>query len=353
MSFEAAAWAINQQTRSQTAKLVLIALSNCHNRDTGQCNPGNAYLMTVAQCGARAVNYAIAELEEMGLIEAERERGKRTNYRLLLAKSSAFSAPVKRKSSADSALLGAPKSSALNALLDADDSENAVQTDTKSSALNALAHSVRQRTKCGGVAHSVRGSSALCDNPFSIESVKNQEGTYQQHHQQRVGAWDSDPSPPPVDQTPPQTVKPDAPAWLRDDLDATLAKSAAANPGADPEPAFRMHDAWTPGPQLAERCQASGIPPELDPGLLVEFRSYWSAESTALRHSQWEHKLLRQMLYAYRNQQTQSAPTPGGSHATGRYPRAASAADIDFADTSWLDEQTIERCRSAVGQRGV
>ncbi|MGE0320424.1 MAG: DnaT-like ssDNA-binding domain-containing protein [Hyphomicrobiaceae bacterium] len=353
MSFEAAAWAINQQTRSQTAKLVLIALSNCHNRDTGQCNPGNAYLMTVAQCGARAVNYAIAELEEMGLIQAERERGKRTNYRLLLARSSALSAPVKRKSSADSALLWAPKSSALNALLDADDEENAVQTDTKSSALNALAHSVRQRTKCGGVAHSVRGSSALCDNPFSIESVKNQEGTYQQQHQQRVCAGDVESSPQPVEAAHPNTVKPGTPDWLRDDLDASLAKSAAANPGADPDPAFRMADTWTPSPKLAERCQASGIPPELDPGLLVEFRSYWSAESTALRHNQWEHKLLRQMLYAHRNQQTQSAPTPGGSHATGRYPRAASAADIDFADTSWLDEQTIERCRSAVGQRGV
>jgi len=163
-----------------------------------------------------------------------------------------------------------------------------------------------------------------------------------------------DPPPRDHDQGPGQASGPD-PAWLRDDLDTTLAKTMAmaANPGADPEPAYRMHDTWTPSPQLAERCRQSGIPPDLDPGLLVEFRSYWSAESTAMRHSQWEHKLLRQMLYAYRNQQTQSAPTPGGSHATGRYPRAASAADIDFADTSWLDEQTIERCRSAVGQRGV
>lgn len=154
------------------------------------------------------------------------------------------------------------------------------------------------------------------------------------------------------DQDTGRTCGPD-PAWLRDDLDATLAKAAAANPGADPEPAFRMHDAWTPGPQLAERCQASGIPPEPDPGLLVEFRSYWSAEATTQRHGQWEHKLLRQMIYAHRHQQTQSVPPPGGSHATGRYPRAASAADIDFADTSWLDERTIERCHSAADQRGV
>jgi hypothetical protein len=160
--------------------------------------------------------------------------------------------------------------------------------------------------------------------------------------------------PPPRDHDPDarQTSGP-PPAWLRDDLDATLTQAAATRPGDDRDPAFRMHDTWVPSPRLAEHCRQSGIPPELDPGLLVEFRSYWSAESTALRHSQWEHKLLRQMLYAHRNQQANPAPTPGGSHATGRYPRAASAADIDFADTSWLDERTIERCRSAVGQRGV
>lgn len=138
------------------------------------------------------------------------------------------------------------------------------------------------------------------------------------------------------------------PDWLRDAIDADISKAA---PDPLPAPAFRMHGAWIPGPQLAEHCQASGIPPELDPGLLSEFRSYWSAEGIAQRHGQWEHKLLRQMIYAHR--QTQSAPTPGGPHATGRHPRAASAADIDFADTSWLDERTIERCRSAADQRGV
>ncbi len=351
MSFEAAAWAINQQTRSQTAKLVLIALSNCHNRDTGQCNPGNAYLMTVAQCAARAINYALAELEELGLMAATRERGKRTEYRLFIGKTSADSALLSRKSSALNALPVGVESSADSALLNSADAENTVQTDTESSALNALAHLMRQRTECGGVAHLTTPSSALCDIPFSIESVKNQERTYQQHHQQRAGACDFDRSATRSDPTPPPTEKPGDPAWLRDDRDAMLAKCAAVHPGADPEPAFRMHAAWTPGPQLAERCQASGIPPELDSGLLGEFRSYWSAEGIAQRHGQWEHKLLRQMIYAHR--QTQSLPPPGGSHATGRHPRAASAADINFADTSWLDERTIERCHSAADQRGV
>jgi hypothetical protein len=132
MSFEAAAWAINQQTKTQSAKLVLIGLSDCHNRDTGKCDPGNQYLMRIAQCSPRAINNAIAELEDLGLIEASRDPGRRTEYRLNIG---------------------------------------------KSSATVALAQPVRGRNQCGGVAQPLRGGSALCDIPFSIEPGRNQEGT--------------------------------------------------------------------------------------------------------------------------------------------------------------------------------
>lgn len=84
MSFEAAAWAIKRRTRTPTAKLVLIALADCHNSDTGQCDPGNAYLADVAQCTKRSVINAIEELEELGYLSAEKSNGRRTNYDLFL-----------------------------------------------------------------------------------------------------------------------------------------------------------------------------------------------------------------------------------------------------------------------------
>ncbi|WP_444893613.1 helix-turn-helix domain-containing protein [Microbulbifer sp. TRSA001] len=84
MSFEAAAWAIKRRTRTPTAKLVLIALADCHNGDTGQCDPGNTYLADVAQCTKRSVINAIEELEALGYICTEKSNGRKTNYDLLL-----------------------------------------------------------------------------------------------------------------------------------------------------------------------------------------------------------------------------------------------------------------------------
>ena len=169
MSFEAAAWAINQQTKTQSAKLVLIGLSDCHNRDTGKCDPGNQYLMRIAQCSPRAINNAIAELEDLGLIEASRDPGRRTEYRLNIG---------------------------------------------KSSATVALAQSVRRRNQCGGVAQPLRGGSALCDIPFSIEPGRNQEGTSKDKQAPPIG---SDPVIDPPKRKPsrakPPAVQLDYSAW--------------------------------------------------------------------------------------------------------------------------------------------
>ena len=84
MSFEAAAWAINRRTRTATAKLVLIGLADCHNRDTGQCDPGNTHLSNIAQCTKRSVINAIEELEALGYITTQKSNGRRTNYKLNL-----------------------------------------------------------------------------------------------------------------------------------------------------------------------------------------------------------------------------------------------------------------------------
>ena len=190
MSFEAAAWAINQQTKTQSAKLVLIGLSDCHNRDTGKCDPGNQYLMRIAQCSPRAINNAIAELEDLGLIEASRDPGRRTEYRLNI---------------------------------------------WKSSATVALAQSVRRRNQCGGVAQPLRGGSALCDIPFSIEPGRNQEGTSKDKQAPPIG---SDPVIQPQPSLPAKRKKADNPIfspalmdipdWLDGELWAAWCEERAA-----------------------------------------------------------------------------------------------------------------------------
>lgn len=86
MSFEAAAWAIKQSPELATEKLILIALADCHNRDTGRCDPSLATLSEVALCSSRTAIRAIDSLEKQGFISTIKESGKRTNYVLLINK---------------------------------------------------------------------------------------------------------------------------------------------------------------------------------------------------------------------------------------------------------------------------
>lgn len=82
MSFEAAAWAIKQRTKTATDKLVLIVLSDCHNRETGACFPSYKFVADHAQCSERQVGRSINSLEEYGLITVQRDKGKSNNYNL-------------------------------------------------------------------------------------------------------------------------------------------------------------------------------------------------------------------------------------------------------------------------------
>lgn len=83
MSFEASAWAIKQKTKLPTEKLVLIALSDCHNRDTGRCDPSLLTLAEIALCSDRTAMRSIESLTEQGLILCEKSPGKRTKYKLI------------------------------------------------------------------------------------------------------------------------------------------------------------------------------------------------------------------------------------------------------------------------------
>ena len=83
MSFEAAAWAIKQTTKTPTEKLVLIALADCVNASTGKCYPTIPYLAQVAITSERQTKRCIQSLEEQNLIKIHREKGRNNHYKLL------------------------------------------------------------------------------------------------------------------------------------------------------------------------------------------------------------------------------------------------------------------------------
>ena len=83
MSFEAAAWAIKQAPKLPTEKLILIALSDYHNKDTGRCDPSLLSLASIGLCSERTAMRAIDSLNKQGFISTHKELGKRTKYQLI------------------------------------------------------------------------------------------------------------------------------------------------------------------------------------------------------------------------------------------------------------------------------
>lgn len=69
MSFEATAWAMRQRAGGPGPKLVLLALSDHHNRTSGQCNPKIDTLAVEAEMSERSVRRHLIALRDLGLIE--------------------------------------------------------------------------------------------------------------------------------------------------------------------------------------------------------------------------------------------------------------------------------------------
>lgn len=87
MSFEAAAWAIKQTPASAREKLILIVLADCHNDNTGQCDPSLQYLMKHALCARSTLVEALDNLEREGFLKRKRGDHKtRTQYKLNLVR---------------------------------------------------------------------------------------------------------------------------------------------------------------------------------------------------------------------------------------------------------------------------
>lgn len=80
MSRRATDWAWTTEAE-HGARLVLLALAEHHNGETGQCNPNVARLMKYARLGKTAVVKAIAELEASGLVIVDRKTGCGSWYR--------------------------------------------------------------------------------------------------------------------------------------------------------------------------------------------------------------------------------------------------------------------------------
>ena len=85
MSVEAIQWALSLPHKNPTHKVVLIALANHADPDGGQCHPSIERLETYTGLHRASIIRAIQQMEELGIIGADHERGKRTRYELNLA----------------------------------------------------------------------------------------------------------------------------------------------------------------------------------------------------------------------------------------------------------------------------
>lgn len=81
MSASATFWAWNQVVKS-SQKLVLLALANCHNDSTGQCNPSIKYISDQTGLNRKTVLSSLSALEEMGLIIPRKSSGSSNSYNL-------------------------------------------------------------------------------------------------------------------------------------------------------------------------------------------------------------------------------------------------------------------------------
>lgn len=81
MSLDATRWAWATPA-SHGAKLVLLALADCHNKDTGLCCPSVQTIGRMTGLARTSVMEAIQSLEGVGLLSVERSPGRHSNYKL-------------------------------------------------------------------------------------------------------------------------------------------------------------------------------------------------------------------------------------------------------------------------------
>lgn len=85
MSIEAIQWALSLEHKNPTHKAVLIGLANHADPDGKNCHPSIPRLETYTGLHRASIIRAIQQMEELGILGAHHERGKRTRYELNLA----------------------------------------------------------------------------------------------------------------------------------------------------------------------------------------------------------------------------------------------------------------------------
>lgn len=77
MSFQAAAWAIDcDWVENTNQKMVLIVLADCHNSETGRCDPSIDFIATKSLLSRRTVERSLSGLESLGIITRKRRANK-------------------------------------------------------------------------------------------------------------------------------------------------------------------------------------------------------------------------------------------------------------------------------------
>lgn len=84
MSLKALSWAWEQEGLSSSEKFVLLCLANCHNDDTGRCDPSAAYIVKRTALNRKTVYGALGFLEKKGLIKGDDREGRSKHYDLNL-----------------------------------------------------------------------------------------------------------------------------------------------------------------------------------------------------------------------------------------------------------------------------
>lgn len=84
MSADGTFWAWKQYGLKSSQKFVLLCLGDCHNADTGRCDPSSKFISERTGLDKKTVIKCLEELQELGFLEAEKRAGTSTSYMLNL-----------------------------------------------------------------------------------------------------------------------------------------------------------------------------------------------------------------------------------------------------------------------------
>lgn len=82
MSAKATFWAWEVDVDSVHQRAVLLCLADCHNADTGRCDPSVMFIAKKTKCDRKTVMKVIGELTKNKLIKATKRQGTSTQYEL-------------------------------------------------------------------------------------------------------------------------------------------------------------------------------------------------------------------------------------------------------------------------------